>query len=300
MQKHDIGLIGLGKMGLGICTRLQHQGIQVTGYDMSESGRSAAAAVGSKVADTMSALIASLASPRILWVMVPSGEPTRSTIESLVPLLAHGDIIIDGGNSQFQEARDKAPSLLSHGIHLIDCGTSGGVHIAREGACLMVGGDKDAVSSCEYIFQSLACTGGYLYCGTSGSGHFTKMVHNAIEYGMMQSIAEGMHLIADSPYELPLASIARLWNNGSVIRSWLVTLTAEALTKDPTLSHVKGIVPASGEADWAVEEATRRGIPLTSTANSLEVRRQSFDSQNFATKLLAALRNEFGGHAIVN
>ena len=230
--------------------------------------------------------------------MVPSGKIVDDTIDQLALLLNKGDIIIDGGNSHYKDSVTRFNALAQKGIDFLDCGTSGGVSGALEGVCTMIGGKKEVFDYCEPVFKAIAVPDGYLYCGGPGSGHFVKMVHNGVEYGMMQSIAEGFDVMNASEYKLDFAAVAKLWNNGSVIRSWLMELTQNAFTKDAKLDAIKGIMHSSGEGKWTLETALDMGIATPVIAMSLMMRYRSLQEDTFSGKVVAALRNEFGGHAV--
>jgi 6-phosphogluconate dehydrogenase len=236
--------------------------------------------------------------PRAIWLMVPSGDPVDQTIEQLLPHLTAGDVLIDGGNSHYKDSIRRAERLKAQGFHFIDAGTSGGVWGLQVGYCLMVGGEREIVARLEPIFMTLAPPNGYLHVGPSGAGHFVKMVHNGIEYGMMQAYGEGFELLQASQFGLDLAKIARLWNQGSVIRSWLLELCDNAFAKDAQLSSIKDYVEDSGEGRWMVQEAVERSVPVPVLMASLFARFASRQEHSFSAKLVAALRNEFGGHAV--
>ncbi len=245
-------------------------------------------------------VVGALPQPRVIWLMLPYGQTTQDAIDELVPLLAEGDILIDGGNSPFKDDIRRAQELEPHGIRYLDAGTSGGVWGLEVGYCLMVGGDRSAFQHIEPILKTLAPPGhGYDYMGDHGSGHFVKMVHNGIEYGMMQAYAEGFELLEATEWDLDLASIADLWNQGSVVRSWLLELAVDAFKKDPGLTQITGYVEDTGEGRWTVEQAIDHAVPMPVIALSLFMRFRSRQPDSFAGKVLAALRNEFGGHAVV-
>lgn len=293
----QIGLIGLGKMGYPLAHNL-HESHEVTAYDKDISITDKVKQDGISVAGSMEELVRALEKPRVIWIMVPAGNIVDTVLENLLPSLDPGDIVIDGGNSQYQTSVNRAALASDYQVEYLDCGTSGGVDGARHGICAMVGGKPEVFAYCEPLFRSISLPGGYLYCGPSGSGHFVKMVHNGIEYGMMQAMAEGFSMLRNGGYQLNLPDIAELWNQGSVIRGWLMELSAKALQKDPGLEGIKGIAHASGEAQWMVEDAMNKKISIPVTALSLLMRFQSQDSENFSAKMVAALRNEFGGHAV--
>ncbi len=235
---------------------------------------------------------------RVIWLMVPSGIITENTITSLSPILNKGDIIIDGGNSNYKDSVIRSNSLAEKGIDFLDCGTSGGMTGALNGVCAMIGGKKDVFDYCEPVFKAISVPDGYLFCGEPGSGHFTKMIHNGIEYGMMQSIAEGFELMHQSEYKFDYAAVAKLWNNGSVIRSWLMELMNNAFSKDESLDKIRGVMHSSGEGKWMLETALEKQVATPVIALSLLMRYRSQQQDTFSGKVVAALRNEFGGHAV--
>lgn len=290
-------LIGLGKMGYPLALNIAQQH-EVIAFDVNEGLRKNISAEGITVADSLAALINKLSGRKTIWLMVPAGKIVDGIIDELVPLLNANDIVIDGGNSFFKDAVRRGEKLLQHNIHYLDCGTSGGTSGARNGICAMIGGNKEAYEYCEPIIKSIALPNGYLYCGKSGSGHFTKMVHNGIEYGMMQSIAEGFDMMHASDYNFNLKEVAQLWNQGSVIRSWLIELTANAFAKDAKLDKIKGIAHSSGEAQWMIDTAKEMNLEVPVIDMSLQLRYASLQKETYAAKIVAALRNEFGGHAV--
>jgi 6-phosphogluconate dehydrogenase len=294
----QIGFIGLGRMGLNMVTRLQRGGHSVVAYDRSADAVARAAAEGAKGVSTLDTLIEELAPPRAVWVMVPAGEPTESTVSALGRLLSAGDTIIDGGNTNFHDDVRRAQALECRRLEYVDAGTSGGIWGLQEGYCLMVGGKAEVCKRLEPIFLTLAPADGYLRVGDHGAGHYVKMVHNAIEYGLMQAYAEGFELMHKSDYKIDLGAVAGLWNHGSVVRSWLLELTARALTDDADLSTLEGYVEDSGEGRWTLHEAIDRGVPLAVTTAALFTRFRSREDNPFSERLLAALRNQFGGHAV--
>jgi len=293
-----LAMVGLGKMGLNMTRRLLRGGHEVVGLDRSRSAVEAAARDGAIPAASISEAASHLSSPRIVWLMVPAGAPVDENVDRLGSVLSPGDIVVDGGNSLFKEAPRRAERLGSKGIRFLDAGTSGGVWGLTEGYCLMVGGDEEAYRTVSPILDTLAPPEGHAYMGPHGAGHFVKMVHNGIEYGMMQSYAEGFDLLSAAPYDLDLRSIAALWNRGSVVRSWLLELAERALAKDPGLAALSPYVEDSGEGRWTVEQSIAAGIPMPSIALSLYMRFFSRQENSFAMRMLAALRNEFGGHAV--
>ncbi|AYB47269.1 decarboxylating 6-phosphogluconate dehydrogenase [Paenibacillus lautus] len=293
-----IGMIGLGKMGLNLVQNLIHHQHQVVAYDLNTELVAQAAECGAEAAASTELLVAKLDKPRIVWMMVPAGKIVDSVIESLTPLLESGDILIDGGNSHYKDSIARAARLAEQGIHYFDAGTSGGMEGAHNGGCFMIGGNRDVFSGIEPLFKDMAVENGYLYAGESGSGHFLKMVHNGIEYGMMQSIAEGFEVLEKSAFDFNYEDVARVWSNGSVIRSWLMELTQNAFSKDPKLEGIKGVMKSSGEGKWTVETALEVQASAPVIAMSLFMRYRSLDQDTFHGKVVAALRNEFGGHAV--
>jgi 6-phosphogluconate dehydrogenase len=253
---------------------------------------------GAVGAHSLADFIKQLSLPRAIWLMVPSGDPVDQTLELLLPHLAKGDILIDGGNSNYKDSIRRAEKLKQQGLHFVDAGTSGGIWGLQVGYCMMVGGEQEVVEQLEPIFQTLAPKNGYAHVGPNGAGHFVKMIHNGIEYAMLQAYGEGFELLKAAPFELDLAKIAHLWNQGSVVRSWLLELAESAFSKDPQLASIRGYVEDSGEGRWAVQEAVERDVPAAVLALSLFARFASRQEGSFAAKVIAALRNEFGGHAV--
>jgi 6-phosphogluconate dehydrogenase len=294
----QLGFVGLGKMGLNMVTRLERGGHQIVAFDRSADAVAKAETAGARGAATLDAVVAALTPPRAVWVMVPAGEPTESTVAALGDRLAAGDAVIDGGNTNFHDDVRRAQTLAAKQVHYIDAGTSGGIWGLKEGYCLMVGGREDVCRRLEPIFLTLAPEGGYLRVGDSGAGHYVKMVHNAIEYGLMQAYAEGFNLMHASEYQIDLPAVASLWMRGSVVRSWLLELTARALKEDPALASLEAYVEDSGEGRWTLHEAVDRAVPLPVLSAALFTRFRSRDRNPFGERLLAALRNQFGGHAV--
>ncbi|HEX2781755.1 MAG TPA: decarboxylating 6-phosphogluconate dehydrogenase [Gemmatimonadaceae bacterium] len=294
-----VAMIGLGKMGGNMTTRLLRKGHQVVAFDRSADAVQRAAAAGAEGASDLRGVVAALQAPRVVWIMVPAGAPVDDTIGALVPLLSRGDVIIDGGNSRYSDTMRRARALTEEGIEFVDAGTSGGIWGLEKGYCLMVGGSERAISICEPLFLALSEPGGYAHVGPSGAGHYVKMVHNGIEYGMLQAYAEGYEILhASKDFKLDLAQIAALWNHGSVVRSWLNELAERAFSKDASLAALKGWVADSGEGRWTVQEATDLDVPAPVIALSLIMRLRSRQEDSFGAKVIAALRNEFGGHAV--
>jgi 6-phosphogluconate dehydrogenase len=294
----ELGFVGLGRMGLNMVTRLSQGGHQIVAYDRSADAVSRAEAAGANGAASLDAVVAALAAPRAVWVMVPAGDPTESTVSALAGLLSPGDVVIDGGNTNFHDDVRRATTLQAKGIQYIDAGTSGGIWGLKEGYCLMVGGDADVCRRLEPIFLTLAPEHGYLRVGGPGAGHYVKMIHNGIEYGLMQAYAEGFELMHASDYHIDLGAVAALWNHGSVVRSWLLELTARALADDHDLSELEGYVEDSGEGRWTLAEGIERSVPLPTLTAALFTRFRSRENNPFAERLLAAMRNQFGGHAV--
>jgi len=293
-------MVGLGKMGANMVQRLLEGKHEVAAYDRSPEAVHKAAADGATGCDSLEALVRYLSPPRAAWVMVPSGDATRQTIDQLGALLESGDAIIDGGNSYWKEAQAQAQSLASKGISFVDAGVSGGVWGSKEGYCLMVGGDEQVCRRLEPIFTTLAPKEGYQRVGPVGAGHFVKMVHNGVEYGMLQAYGEGFELLTASPFavDLDLQKISHLWNQGSVVRSWLLELAELAFAQDPKLDAIEGYVDDTGEGRWTVSDAIDFAVPVPALALSLFARFRSRQRDSFAAKVIAALRNQFGGHAV--
>lgn len=292
-----IGVVGLGKMGSNIAHNLLDNHVEVVGYDINDEVRKSVADQGIDVAHSLDALFQSLPERKIIWLMVPCGKATEDSIQGLKEFMRADDILIDAGNSNFHDSIRHAQELKEIGIHFLDVGTSGGVSGARNGACLMVGGDPEAVAFLEPVFKAIAQEDGYLHTGEAGSGHFLKMVHNGIEYGMMEAIAEGFHVLHESNFDYNLEAVAKNWNHGSVIRSWLMELAEQQFGAHADLADIKGVVDASGEAKWTVESALDFEVPVPVIALSLMVRNASKQDDNFACKVLSVLRNGFGGHS---
>ncbi|MGG1880197.1 phosphogluconate dehydrogenase (NAD(+)-dependent, decarboxylating) [Paenibacillus cisolokensis] len=293
-----IGMIGLGKMGLNLVQNLRHHQHQVVAYDLNADSVQLAAGFGAEGVHALEEMTVRLESPRIIWMMVPAGAVVDSVIDSLSPLLQSGDILIDGGNSHYKDSIARAARLAEQDIHYFDVGTSGGMEGAQHGGCFMIGGNREVFASIEPLFQDMAVENGYLYAGDIGSGHFLKMVHNGIEYGMMQSIAEGFEVLEKSAFNYNYEDVARVWSNGSVIRGWLMELMQNAFSKDPKLDSIKGVMKSSGEGKWTVETALDLQANAPVIAMSLFMRYRSLEDDTFHGKVVAALRNEFGGHAV--
>ncbi|MDO8614500.1 MAG: decarboxylating 6-phosphogluconate dehydrogenase [Dehalococcoidia bacterium] len=294
----QIAMIGLGRMGANMTLRLLAGGHEVVVYDRNPEAAAALKDSGAAPALSLEELVKRLKPPRHVWIMVPAGLPVTQTIAALVPLMAPGDAIIDGGNSNYHDSVARAQALAEKGLHFMDVGTSGGVWGLKNGYCLMIGGDEAVFRRLEPVFKTLAPAGGYGYMGPAGAGHYVKMVHNGIEYGLLQAYAEGFELLDASTYDLDLRRIAALWSQGSVVRSWLLELAEIALEKDPKLASIAGFVEDSGEGRWTVQEAIDRGVPATVLAYSLFARFRSRQQESFGAKLIAALREQFGGHGV--
>jgi 6-phosphogluconate dehydrogenase len=296
----QLAMIGLGRMGGNMVERLMRRGHMLVAFDRSEEAVAKYEGLGATGARDLAAVVKSLASPRVIWIMVPAGAPVDDTIAELRPMLSAGDMIIDGGNSNFHDTMRRGRELASAKIEFIDCGTSGGVWGLENGYCLMVGGGDAAVKHCEPIFTALAPEDGYAHVGPTGAGHYVKMVHNGIEYGLLQAYAEGYEILNASKTfpELDMAEIAEVWQHGSVVRSWLNDLAVLAFRRDETLKDIKGWVADSGEGRWTVQEAIDLDVPAPVITLSLQTRFRSRQSDSFGAKVIAALRNEFGGHAV--
>jgi len=297
----ELGMVGLGKMGGFMTERLIRGGHRVIGFDRDPAVVQKLAEKGAVSANSLDNIISQLKPPRAIWLMVPAGDPVDQTIAALVPHLAPGDTIIDGGNSYYKDSVRRAAALAPKKINFVDCGTSGGVWGITEGYSMMVGGDADVVKRLSPIFETLAPgpDKGWGRVGPAGSGHFVKMVHNGIEYGIMQAYAEGLDLLRHKKeFSLDLLQIGKIWQFGSVIRSWLLDLTVDALSKNPTLSGIEGYVTDWGEGRWTVIEGVELGVPVPVISGALDMRFRSQDPEPFANKLLAMMRHEFGGHAV--
>ncbi|PKH12248.1 phosphogluconate dehydrogenase (NAD(+)-dependent, decarboxylating) [Planomicrobium sp. MB-3u-38] len=294
-----LAMIGVGKMGYNLALNMMDNDHQVVAHDANSEQVDKIAADGAIGAYSLEEVVQQLEKPRVLMMLVPHGEITENVIATLKPLLDEGDIIIDGGNSNYKESVRLGESLKEKGIHFMDCGTSGGVSGAREGICTMIGGDPEAFKIIEPVIKSVSVENGYFYTGELGSGHFLKMIHNGIEYGMMQAMAEGFDILEKSEYDYDLEGVAKVWNNGSVIRSWLMELVESAFSKDPKLEEIRGVMNSSGEGKWTVETALDLQVPAPVITMSLLMRYRSQEDDTFTGKVVAALRNEFGGHAVV-
>jgi 6-phosphogluconate dehydrogenase len=294
----ELGFIGLGKMGMNMVTRLRRDQHRVVVYDRSQELIKQAEELGCIGSSSLADLVGKLSAPRAVWIMVPSGTPTEETIQAVAALLQAGDTIVDGGNTRFHDDVRRAAELKKNGIHYVDAGTSGGIWGLKVGYCLMIGGEDTAVKRLAPVFKTLAPENGWAHVGAVGAGHYVKMVHNGIEYSMMQGYAEGFELMSKSEYKLDLARVADLWMHGSVVRSWLLELAAGALKDDQKLEKLKGYVQDSGEGRWMIADAIEKDVPVPTLTTALFTRFRSRQQESFAEKMLAALRNAFGGHAV--
>ncbi len=297
----ELGMIGLGRMGGNMVQRLLQGGHRVVAYDRDQEAVKASEAAGAVGADSPEGLVGLLTPPRAVWIMVPVGDATEATIDSLIPLLSPGDVIMDGGNSNYKDTVRRGEKLREKGFHFMDVGTSGGIWGLKEGYGLMIGGEEEVFKLLEPLFQTLAPAPdkGYGYVGPTGAGHYVKMVHNGVEYGLMEAYAEGFELLeAKQEFNLDLAQIAEMWRYGTVVRSWLLDLAAEALREDPSLEGLEAYVEDTGEGRWAVQESIELAVPAPVIALSLQSRFRSRQGRPFGPRLLAALRNQFGGHAV--
>ncbi len=293
-----LAIIGLGRMGGNMAVRLTRRGHEVVAYARRPESRAEAAAKGAIAASSLPDVVEKLAPPRVIWMMVPAGDTVEQTIAELTPRLSRGDILVDGGNSYYKDSIRRAATVAARGLNYIDCGTSGGIWGLEFGYCLMVGGVPEAVKVVEPVFRDLAPEGGYLHVGPNGAGHFVKMIHNGIEYGMLQAYAEGFAVLHAAPFPLDLRAISALWNHGSVVRSWLLELAERAFAADPGMRLIRGYVEDSGEGRWTVQEAIDRNVPAPVITLSLLARLRSREEEDFGDKVIAALRNQFGGHAV--
>lgn len=294
-----IGLIGLGKMGYNLALNLHRNGHEVIGYDVDKDTMRLINNEGIQTSSSIEGLIEKLGDNRVIWLMIPSGGPVDSVLLKLKHFLVKGDVIIEGGNSNYKDSIRRSEVWAAQEVEYLDCGTSGGTEGALNGICAMLGGSQTAFNKIEPVLKDICLPGAYLYCGGPGSGHYVKMIHNGIEYGMMQALAEGFEMLQKSQMDLDLPAIASLWNQGSVIRGWLMELTERALSKEPDLASIKGIMHSSGEGKWALEDALDKQIATPVIALSLLMRYRSLEDDSFAGKIVAALRSEFGGHALI-
>ena len=293
----QLGMIGLGRMGANMTQRLTRGGHAVVAYSRGDAEKVAREA-GAGWASSPAELVEKLGKPSIVWLMIPAGHPVDETIAAMLPKLSAGDVVIDGGNSYYRDSVRRAGELAAKGIAFLDAGTSGGVWGLENGYCLMVGGDAAAIDRVRPIFETLAPENGFGRVGRSGAGHYVKMVHNGIEYAMLQSLGEGFEILNASEFSLDLPQIAEVWRYGSVVRSWLLDLLSDALKKDPRLEHIRGWVDDSGEGRWTLQEAIDHAVPAPALADALFARFRSRQADSFSARAIAALRNEFGGHAV--
>jgi 6-phosphogluconate dehydrogenase len=292
-----LGFVGFGRMGGNMVTRLVQRGHTVSVYARRPEVRAEAKTKGATPAASIGELVGLLTPPRIVWMMVPAGDAVEQTIGELTPLLHRGDVIVDGGNSNYHDTMRRAAAVKTLGLQYVDAGTSGGIWGLQIGYCMMVGGDPEPVKLLEPVFRDLAPEQGYLHAGPSGAGHYVKMVHNGIEYGMLQAYGEGFAILHQAPFRLDLPAISTLWNHGSVVRSWLLELAERAFSDDPNMETIRGYVEDSGEGRWTVQEAIDRNVPAPVITLSLLQRLRSREDENFGDKVIAALRRQFGGHA---
>jgi 6-phosphogluconate dehydrogenase len=283
-----LGMVGLGRMGSGMTERLEQAGHEIMTYDPNVDS----------TAGSLTELVTQLEPPRHIWLMIPAGEITENAFRELLGLLERSDAVVDGGNSNFRDSQRRAAEAAERGVYFLDVGVSGGIWGLREGFALMAGGDPEPIGRLATIFEALAPQGGFAHVGPSGAGHFVKMVHNGVEYGLMQAYAEGFDLMQASEFDLDLAAVAELWRHGSVVRSWLLDLLGRALEEDPNLEGIRGYVEDSGEGRWTVEEAIEAAVPLHVITAALYARFASRQDESFAAKVNAALRNQFGGHPV--
>ncbi|NBG87802.1 phosphogluconate dehydrogenase (NAD(+)-dependent, decarboxylating) [Isachenkonia alkalipeptolytica] len=295
----EIGLLGLGKMGYALALNMHGKGHRVIGYNRSMDRVRSLENEGALGATSLENLVNQLSKPRVVWLMVPAGEAVEEVLRDLLPLLEKGDILIDGGNSNYKDTLRRAEELKSQGIHMMDIGTSGGIEGARHGACMMVGGNQEEYGKLESLLQDICLEDGLAHVGPVGAGHYVKMIHNGIEYGMMQAIGEGFEILKESPFDVDYGQIAQVWRHGSVIRGWLMDLTHKAFVEDPELSSIKGVVHASGEGLWSVQEALALSIPAPVMTAALFTRYRSQQQDTFSGKVVAGLRNQFGGHGTI-
>lgn len=294
----EIGLIGLGRMGYNLALNMRDKGHKPVVYNRTVDKVKEAETEGLVGAYSLEDLVQKLSRRRVIWLMIPAGQVVDDMIEKLLPLLDKDDIIIDGGNSNYKDTLRRYEYLKERGIAFADVGTSGGIDGARNGACTMAGADEDVITVIEGLLKDISVENGYLHCGRVGSGHYTKMVHNGVEYGMMQAIGEGFEILEKSQFDLDLEKVAKVWNNGSVVRSWLMELAESAFNKDAKLDSIKGVMYSSGEGLWTVQEALELKVPAAVITQSLLMRYRSEQEDTFTGKVVAALRNEFGGHAV--
>jgi 6-phosphogluconate dehydrogenase len=294
----QLGMVGLGRMGFNMAVRLLRRGHGVVGTARSTENFAALEKEGGQVTPDLPSLVAALPAPRVVWVMVPAGDVTQGVLDQLAAALAPGDLVVDGGNSRYTDSVARAQAFAERGIGFVDAGTSGGIWGLENGYCLMVGGEGADVARLTPVLQALAPEDGFLHAGPAGAGHYCKMIHNGIEYGMLQAYGEGFEILARGPYPFDLEKVAHLWNQGSVVRSWLLELAERAFAKDARLQSIRGYVEDSGEGRWTVQEAIDLNVPAPILTLSLQARFASRQDASFSAKVIAALRNEFGGHAV--
>jgi 6-phosphogluconate dehydrogenase len=294
----QVGMVGLGRMGLNMAVRLLRRGHEVLGTARGKEAFAALEKEGGKAFPDLGGLLAALSVPRTVWVMVPAGAATQAVLDELRGKLERGDLVVDGGNSRYTDSVARAEAFAARGIGFVDAGTSGGIWGLANGYCLMVGGEKDDVARLTPVLRDLAPENGFLHTGAAGSGHYCKMIHNGIEYGMLQAYGEGFEILARSPYGFDLGKVAQLWNRGSVVRSWLLELAERAFEKDARLTSIRGYVEDSGEGRWTVQEAIDLRVPAPVLTLSLQARFASRQDESFSAKVIAALRSEFGGHPV--
>ncbi len=295
----QIGMVGLGRMGANMTTRLLQGGHSVVVFDRDPKAVATAASGGATASGSLSELVSKLdGKPKAVWIMVPAGKATDETIDELAGLLGKGDVIVDGGNTNWRDGSAAYERCKARGVSLVDAGTSGGVWGLKEGYCLMVGGDDEAVAACEPVFLTLAPAGGYAHVGPAGAGHFSKMVHNGIEYGLLQAYGEGFEILRTAPFTFDLHQLASIWRYGSVVRSWLLELAVLAFQEDPDLKNIRGWVDDTGEGRWTVQAAIDQNVPAPVITLSLLERFASRQDESYSAKVIAALRNQFGGHAV--
>jgi 6-phosphogluconate dehydrogenase len=293
-----LGFVGLGRMGLNMTLRLLGAKHEVAAFDHNAEKIAEAARAGATPAKTLAELVRALSAPRVVWLMIPAGKPVDDTLDELMPLLAKGDLVVDGGNSNWKESQRRGERLAAAGMFFTDCGVSGGIWGLELGYCMMLGGEAAAITRLQPALDSLAPKDGWQHVGRVGAGHYSKMIHNGIEYGMMQSYAEGFEILNASDFRYDLGKLAHLWNQGSVVRSWLLELAERAFAKDPGLAKIRGYVEDSGEGRWTIQEAIDRGVPAEVLTLALMSRFRSRQDDSFRDRVVAALRAEFGGHAV--
>jgi len=294
----QLGFIGLGKMGANMVQRLLNGGHNIVVFDFNKAAVDALVEKGAVAADSLEDMVTKLDRPCAIWIMVPSGNPVTNTIATLKPLLTEGDILIDGGNSNYKDTQSRGADLKEKGIHYMDVGTSGGIWGLKLGYCMMIGAETEAFQRLEPIFKTLAPENGYMHVGALGAGHYSKMIHNGIEYGMMEAYGEGFEILRASGFGYDLGKLSKLWMNGSVIRSWLLELCGNAFSEDPDLTEIRGYVEDSGEGRWTVMEAIDKNVPAPALTLALMIRFRSRQQDSFSAKVIAALRNQFGGHGV--